>query len=126
MPWLLKPWLQTGNHVYEVDCACSGDAEKGKVWALHKLAKDWSSYDLAIYTDGLVKDGTEIGGGGTLVTTGHPCDPTDNHFYSMPVGTWRPSFQSKKKANKRRCTLSRQKSLPRKYESLANTNQSYS
>ena len=33
-PRLLPPWLQTGNHVFEMDRAISGEAEKVKIWAL--------------------------------------------------------------------------------------------
>ena len=44
-----------------MDGAKSGDADKDKVWALWRLGEDWSSYDLVIYTDGSVKDGTAKG-----------------------------------------------------------------
>ena len=43
---LLLPWLQTGNHIFEVDGARSGDAVKDKIWWLLKLTKDWTSYKL--------------------------------------------------------------------------------
>ena len=69
-----------------MDDTRSGDDEKDKVWALLRLAMDWSSYDLTIYTDGSVKDRTEMGGGGILSTNGHPSDPTNPHSYAMPTG----------------------------------------
>ena len=50
---LLPPWLQTGNHVFEVDVVTSGEAEKDKIWALQRLPMDLSSYDLTIYANGL-------------------------------------------------------------------------
>ena len=59
---LPPPWLQTGNNVFKVGGARSGDAEKDKLWALERISKYWSSYDFTIYTDRLVKDDTEIGG----------------------------------------------------------------
>ena len=71
-----------------MDGARSGDAVKDKVWVLQqRLAKHWSSYDLAIYTDGPVKDGSETGGGGILVTTDYQSDHSNHHSYAIPVGT---------------------------------------
>ena len=70
---------------------------------LHRLAKDWSSYDLAIYTDGSAKNGTAIGGGGVLVTAGPPSKTAIYHYNAMPAGTWCSSFQAEMKATKRHC-----------------------
>ena len=49
----------------------SCNAEKDNVWALLRPAKDWSSYDLTIYTNGSMKHSTLIIGA-ILFTTGHP------------------------------------------------------
>ena len=81
---LLPPWLQTGNHVFELDGEKSGEAEKDKIWALQRLTKDWNSYDLTIYTDGSSKNDAVIGGGGILLTAGHPCSPTIYRSYAIP------------------------------------------
>ena len=70
------------------------------MWALQILAKDWSSYDLTIYTDGSATNGTAIGGGGILFTAGNLSNHAIHHSYAMPVGTWCSSFQAEMKAIK--------------------------
>ena len=50
----------------------SDELEKDNILALQGLAKDWSSYDLAIYADGSTMNCTAMGGGGILVTAGPP------------------------------------------------------
>ena len=60
----LPPWLLNGNNVLEVDGVKSGEAARYKIWALQRLALDWSTYDLTIYTDGSATYGTAIGGRG--------------------------------------------------------------
>ena len=87
------PWLQTGNHVLGVDRVKSGEAEKYKIWALQRLVKDWSSYDLTIYTDGSAMNGTAIGGGGILITVGPQSSHTIHHSYATLAGTWCSPFQ---------------------------------
>ena len=68
---------------------------------LQELAKDWSSYNLTIYTDGSVKNGTETGGGGILATTGHPRDPIDLHSNAIPASTWCSNIQAEMKVIKK-------------------------
>ena len=68
---------------------------------LQKLTKDWSSYDLTIYTDGLVKDGTETGGGGILFSTDRPSDPTNYHSNAMLTGKRCSYFLVEMKAMKK-------------------------
>ena len=87
--------------MFVVDGAKSGEAEKSKVLALQRLDKDWSSYGHTIYTDGWVKDGTKMIGGGILSITGHSSDPTNHHSYATPAGTWCSSIQAKMKAMKK-------------------------
>ena len=50
-PGLLPPWLQIGNHVFDVDGVKSDEAEKNKILALKRLTKDFRSYDLTIYME---------------------------------------------------------------------------
>ena len=88
----------------------SDEVEKDKIWALQRRSKDWISYNLTIYMDGLATNGTAIGGGGILVTTGHRSNHTIYHSYDIPAETWCSSFQAKMKAIKNDCKLSRQKS----------------
>ena len=64
----------------------SGEVEKDKILALQKLTEIWSSCDLTIYTDGFVTNSTVIGGGGILLTAGHPSNPTIHHSYAIPAG----------------------------------------
>ena len=104
---LLPPWLQTGNHIFYVDGARLGETEKDKIWALHRLTEDRSSYDLTIYTDGLATNGTAIGGGGILVTAGHLSNPTIHHPYAIPASTWCLSFQAEMKAIKKALQIHR-------------------
>ena len=84
-----------GYHTFEMDGAKSSEVEKDIIWTVQKLAKDWSSFSLTIYTDGSVTNCTEIGGGGILVTAGHPSDPTIDGSYAMPAGIRCSSFQIK-------------------------------
>ena len=86
-PGLLPTRLQTLNHDFEVDGENSGEAEKDKIWALQRLVKDSSSYDLIIYMDGSATNGTAIGGRGILATVGHPSNPAIHHSYGIPAGT---------------------------------------
>ena len=79
----------------------SGETEKDKIWALRRLAKDWSSYDLITCTYVSAANGTTIGGEGILVTDGHPSNPTVHHSYAIPAGTWCSSFQAEMKAMKK-------------------------
>ena len=83
-----------------MDGAKSGEAEKDKIWALQRLAKDRSSYDLTINMDDSAMNGTAIGGGGIVVTAGHPSNPTIHHSYAIPDGIW-CSFQAKIKVIKK-------------------------
>ena len=99
-----------------MDGVKSGEAEKDKILALLRLAKDWSSYDITIYSDGSAKNGTAIGGGDILVNAGHPSNLAIHHSYVIPAGTWFSSFQAETRQLKRHCRLSRQKSHPRKSE----------
>ena len=92
---LFPPWLATGNHIFEVDGARSGDMENDKVWALQKHTKDWSSYNLTIYADCSVKDCTEAGGRDILATIGHQFDPTNHQSHAIPAVTWCLLLQSK-------------------------------
>ena len=61
IPGLLPSWLQTGHNVFEVDGVKSVEAEKEKLCALQRLAKDWSSYDHEIHVDGSATNSTAIG-----------------------------------------------------------------
>ena len=63
------------------------EADIDNTWALQRLAMDWSAYDLAIYADGLVMNGTEIGGGGILVIDGLPNEPSIHHSNAIHAGT---------------------------------------
>ena len=65
---------------FDVDGVESGEAAKDKIFALQRLAKEWSANDLTIYTDGTATNGTAIGGGGILVTARHPSNPAIQHF----------------------------------------------
>ena len=84
-----------------MDGVKSGEAEKDKILALQRLAKDWSSYDLTIYTDGSVTNGTAIGAGGISVTAGHLSNPTIQYSYDIPESTWCSSLQAEMKAIKK-------------------------
>ena len=97
----LPPWQQSGNRVFEVDGAKSGEAEKNKILVLHRLAKDRSTYDLTICTDCSAMNGTAIGGGGILLTADHQSNPTIHHSYAIPAGTWCSSIQAEMKAIKK-------------------------
>ena len=68
---------------------------------LQRFAKDWSSYDLTIYTDGLATNVAAIGKGGTLVTAGQQSNPTIHHPYAIPAGTWCAPLQAVMKAIKK-------------------------
>ena len=113
-PGLLLPWLQTGSHVLEVDGAKSCEAEKDKIWALQRLAKDWNSCDLTIYADGSATNVPAIGGGGILVTAGFPCNPTIHHSYALPAGTWCSSIQAEMKAVKKTFQIIQTEESPKK------------
>ena len=63
-------WLQTANHVIEVDCVKTGEAAKDKLWSLHRLAKDCSSYYLTIFTDASATNCTAMGRGCSVLATG--------------------------------------------------------
>ena len=91
----------TKNHVFQVDGVKSGEAEKNKIWALQRLTKDWSSYNLSIYTDGSVTNSTEIGGGGILITSDHQSNPTIHLSYAILAGPLCSSFQADMKAIKK-------------------------
>ena len=54
-----------------------------------------------IYIDDLTIDGNATGGGGILVSTGHPSDPTVHLSYAIPAGKWCSSFQAEMKAVKK-------------------------
>ena len=126
---------RTNNTIGERKPSRSGDLSLGlhnQNWggerqhmALQRLAKDWSSYDLTIYSDGSATNGTEIGGGGILVTADHPSNPTIHHSYAIPAHCAR-HFKPKWRQSKRHCRLPRQKSHPRKSEWSATANQSTS
>lgn len=53
---------------------------------------------MTIYTDGSAQDGNAIGGGGIIVTTGPPSDPTVLQPKAVPAGSWCSSFQAEEKA----------------------------
>ena len=74
-PELLPPWMQIVEHIFETSGSKSGDAEADKKWALQRLEEGWNTFDLVVYTNGSATSGTGTGGGGIVVTTGHPSDP---------------------------------------------------
>ena len=98
----LQPhWQRTGSHVFAMAGAKSGEAEKDKIWALQRLAKGWSSYDLAIYMDGSAMNGTAMDGRGIFPTACHTSDPIIHHSFFIPAGSWCSSFQAEMKAIKK-------------------------
>ena len=114
-PGHLPPTLQTGKHVFEVDGVKSGEAEKDKIWAQQRLAKNWSSHNLTIYTDGSAKNRrTAIGGEGILLTAGHQSNPTIHHSYAIQAGKRCSSFQAEMKAIKKALQIIQKEESPQK------------
>ncbi|CAI9724992.1 RNA-directed DNA polymerase from mobile element jockey [Octopus vulgaris] len=68
---------------------------------MRQLERGWNAFDLTIYTDGSAFDGNATGGGGVIVTTGHPSDPQIHRSFAIPTGKWCSSFQSELKATKK-------------------------
>ena len=79
----------------------SGEAEKDKIWALQRHAKDRSTCDQTIYTDGSATMGTVMAAGGILLTAGLPFNPTNFQSYAIPPGTWCASLQAEMMAIKK-------------------------
>ena len=90
--------MQIGEHIFENSGSKSGDAEADKKWALQRLEEDWNTFDLVVYTDRSATSGTETGGGGIVVTTGHPSDPQVLRSFAIPTGKWCSSYQAEMKA----------------------------
>ena len=97
-----------------MDGAKSGEEEKDKIWAFQRLAKDWSSYNLTIYTDGSATNSTAIDGKEILLTAGHQSNPTIHHSYAIPVSTWRSLFQAEIKAIKKALHIIQTEKSPKK------------
>ena len=92
----------------------SGETEKDKVWAFPRLAKDWTSYDLTIYTDGSTANSTATGWGGIMLTDRHPSNPTIQHSYAIPAGKWCSSYQAEMKAIKKALQIIQTEESPKK------------
>ena len=90
--------MQIGEHIFETSGSKSGNAEADKKWALQRLEEGWNTFDLVVYTDGSATSGTETGGGGIVVTTGHSSDPQVPRYFALPTGKWCSSYQAEIKA----------------------------
>ena len=84
---LYRDWPRTGAHTTLPSTETGQGLELIRPCPLQRLAKDWSSYDISIYADGSVKDGTEMGAGGILDTIHRQSDPNNHNSYAMPAGT---------------------------------------
>ena len=94
----LPPWMQVSEHIFKTFGSKSGDAEADKKWAFQRLEESWNTFDLVVYTDGSATSGTGTGGGGIIVTTGHPSNPQVLHYFAIPTGKWCSSYQAEIKA----------------------------
>ena len=109
------------SQIFEVDGVKSGEAEKDNICALQKFAKDWSSYNLTIYTYGSATNGT--GGRGTMLTAGQPSNHAIHHSYAIPASTWCSSCQAKMGAMKKTLpTIQTEESLQKDW--IVNNSQS--
>ena len=97
-PELLPSWMQIGEHIFETFGNKSGDVEADKKWALQRLKEGWNTFDLVVYTLESATSGTGTGGGGIVVTTGHPSDSQVFRYFAISSGKWCSSNQAEMKA----------------------------
>ena len=100
---------------------CSQLRRRKTRYGCSRLAKNWSSYNLTIYTDGTATNSTAIGGGGNLFTAGHPGNPTIHRSYAIPTGTWCSSFQAEMKAIKKALQIIHTEESPQKVQMVSNS-----
>ena len=97
-PELFPPWMQIGEHIFETSGSKSGNAKADKKWAWQRLGGGWNTFDLVVYTDESATSGTGTGGGGIVVTTGHPSDSQVLRYFAIPTGKWCFYYQAEIKA----------------------------
>ena len=58
----------------------------------------WNTFDLVVYTDESVTNGTGTGSDEIVVTTDHPSDPQNLRSFAIPTGKWCSFYQTEIKA----------------------------